>query len=590
MILMPMETRRDEEIYIRGIGVSPGLAVGKARFHEHFFIEPEVVQVGEGEADGEWARFNAGLAATKAQLQALLDRATGSAGSQDAGIFEAHLLMAEDPALLAEVEKGIRRDHLAAEGAFFRVMQRYVNAMKRFDDEYLRERVSDLDDVTRRVLMNMGGVAASAKAEFPHVLLAHDLAPSETIDLDRDWVLGFATEAGSQTSHTAILARSLGTPAVVGLHDLHSHVRAGDTVLLDGSSGVLIVNPWRETITTYESSRRRRDRVNSQLHSLRLGDATTRDGHRVLVAANIELADEIMAVMQQGAEGVGLYRTELHFLDREALPDEEEQTTHYTAVARGVGEYGAIIRTLDVGGDKIPAPGQWSEEENPFLGWRGIRRSLQQPAIFKQQLRAILRASAQGKVSVMYPLVSGVEEIRQANSLIDECQEELRAQGIPFDAQLERGAMIEVPSAAVMADLLAPEVDFFSVGTNDLIQYTMAVDRVNERVSDLYQPCHPAILRLLKSVVDAAGSAGIWVGVCGEMASDIVLTPLLVGLGFHELSVAASQLPRVKHAVRTLDAAECRALVKRLSGLHHHSEIYSRCREMARSYYAELLE
>jgi phosphotransferase system enzyme I (PtsI) len=462
--------------------------------------------------------------------------------------------------------------------------------MRRFDDAYLRERVSDLDDVTRRVLANMRGVTAPAAPQAPYVLVAHDLAPSETLEMDRDQVLGFATEAGSQTSHTAILARSLGMPAVVGLHDLHSHVHAGDTVLLDGGAGVLIVNPWDETIRIHEASRRRRDRIDSQLHALREAEAITRDGHRVIVGANIELSDEIEGVMRHGAEGVGLYRTEMHFLDRKELPDEEEQAAHYSAVAKRAGELGVIIRTLDVGGDKLAAGDDWSAEENPFLGWRGIRRSLQQPEVFKEQLRAILRASAHGRVGVMYPLVSGIEEVRQANLLLQECEAELRARGVPFHPHIDRGAMIEVPSAAVMADELAREVDFFSVGTNDLIQYTIAVDRVNERVSDLYQPCHPAILRLLQTVVEEGRAAGIRVGLCGEMAGDIVLMPLLVGLGFHELSVGASQLPRVKHAIRTLDAGECRSLVARLRTFQHHAEIRGRCREMARSYYGELLE
>lgn len=584
------QPRGAAEVYIRGLGVSPGLAVGRVYFHREMLVEPELERVGPEQADAEWERFEQALERTKDQLQGLLDRAADDVGAEQAGIFEAHLLMAEDPALLAEVEKGVRGEHLRAEGAFYRVMERYMVAMRKFDDAYLRDRVMDLDDVTRRILANLRGEERSGGAVFDHVLLARDLAPSETMEMDRARVLGFATEAGSPTSHTAILARSLGIPAVVGLHDVHSHVRPGDTVLLDGAEGVLIVNPTRETVVTYESARRRRARVDGQLHALREGEAVTRDGRRVLVAANIELADEIGSVMAQGAEGVGLYRTEFLFLHHGEEPGEEAQAENYAAAARGAGEHGVIIRTLDIGGDKLPAGGEWQSEGNPFLGWRGIRRSLQQTDLFRTQLRAILRASAHGRVRVMYPLVSGVEQVRQANALLAGCMEELAAEGIPFDASIGRGAMIEVPSAAVIADLLAGEVDFFSVGTNDLIQYSIAVDRVNERVADLYQPCHPAIIRLLRNVVEAAEASGLWVGVCGEMAGDIALTPLLVGLGFTELSVGASQIPRVKHAIRTLDAGECRELVRRALGLRHHQEIFARSRQMARSYYAELLE
>jgi phosphoenolpyruvate-protein phosphotransferase (PTS system enzyme I) len=585
-----MAHTRFQEIRICGLGVSPGLAIGAAHFKVGFFAEPDEIVLPPQLAESELKRYQEALETTRRQLQSLLDRAAGDAGTDHAGIFEAHLLMAEDPAVKHEVERLIRIEHLQAEGAFYRVMRRYLEAMRKVDDAYMRERVADIADVTRRVLANMGGLYAAGRASFPHVLLAHDLAPSETVEMDRNLVLGFATEAGSQTSHTAILARSLGIPAVVGLVDVHSHVHGNDTVLLDGHEGVLIVNPTQETITTYESARRRRARVDAQLHAIREGDATTRDGFRVIVAANIELADEMSDVMGQGAEGIGLYRTEFLFLNRADWPGEDEQASDYIAVAKHAGEHGVIIRTLDVGGDKLALGDDWAPEDNPFLGWRGIRRSLEQPDVFKTQLRAILRASAHGKVRVMYPLVSGVDEILRANALLAECHEELRVAGIPCDPDLERGAMIEVPSAAVMADTLAKEVDFFSVGTNDLVQYTIAVDRGNERVADLYQPWHPAIIRLLRNIVEAAHTAEIWAGVCGEMAGDIVMTPLLIGLGFTELSVGSSQLPRVKHSIRTLDASECRALVDRVLTMPNDRQIYRRCREMARTYYAELLE
>jgi len=581
--------RGTEEVYIRGLGVSPGLAVGRVHFHRELRVEPEMETMEPAQGEAEWGRFQRALALTKQQLQQLLDRAADDVGAEQAGIFEAHLLMAEDPALLAAVEKGIRREHLRAEGAFFRVMDHYMAAMRKFDDDYLRDRVTDLDDVTRRVLANLRGDERPGGADFAHVLLAHDLAPSETMEMDRAQMLGFGTEAGSPTSHTAILARSLGIPAVVGLHDVHSHVRPDDTVLLDGAAGVLIVNPTRETIATYESARRRRARVDSQLYALREGEAITRDGQRVLVAANIELADEIGAVMSQGAEGVGLYRTEFLFLNQGHYPSEEEQAANYSAAARGAGEHGVIIRTLDIGGDKLPADGDWETEGNPFLGWRGIRRSLQQTDLFRTQLRAILRASAAGNVKIMYPMISGVEELRRANVILEECRAELRAEGLAFSAGMEVGAMIEIPSAAISADILAKEVDFFSIGTNDLIQYSIAVDRLNEHIAHLYEPTHPAIIRLIRMTVEAAHANGLWVGVCGEMAGDIVLTPLLIGLGVDELSAGAGSVPRVKRAVQSLDASACRQLVEEIQRLDSAAAILAKCSAAARAHYPELL-
>jgi phosphoenolpyruvate-protein phosphotransferase (PTS system enzyme I) len=583
--------KKTAEIFIRGLGVSPGLAVGPAFFTTTFFYEPtEDETIAPAEVDKEWQRFETALGQTRDQLQALLGKAANSVGMEQAGIFDAHLLMAEDPTLLAQVKKLILTEYRTAEAAFYQATRRYVEAMKRIDDEYLRERLADLEDVVRRVLQNLRGGMESRHPKTGHVLLAHDLAPSETMDLDRQYVYGFATEAGSQTSHTAILARSLDIPAVVGMRDLHSYVQPGDQVLIDGTEGVFIVHPTEETVALYENAHRRRRRISEQLFQLRHIDSVTRDGVKIVVAANIESADEMPIVTEQAADGVGLVRTEFLFLERETPPDEEEQFEHYRRIAEAAGSAGAIIRTLDIGGDKMPSHDQAEPEANPFLGWRGIRRSLQEPALFKTQLRAILRASACGRVRLMYPLVSSLEEVRAAQTLLAQCQLELSEAGIAYDSSMEVGAMIEVPSAALSADLIASEVDFFSVGTNDLIQYTLAIDRINERVAHLYQPWHPAIFRLLQLVVEAAQKNGIWAGVCGEMAGDLIMTPLLVGLGFTELSVGSSRIPRLKHAVRTLDQAECAAMVEKLRRLNHPSDIYQRSRELARSYYAELLE
>ncbi len=579
------------EIRIRGIGVSPGIAIGPVHVKEGLFIQPAEVEITEERVDSEIQRFHTALEATRAELKVVLDKAADDLGTDDAGIFDAHLLIAEDPTLISGVEKTIRTARLEAGGAFWRVIHRYTEAMRKSDNEYLRERLNDVEDVARRVVRQLRGLRPGVSHTEPHVLVAHDLLPSETVSMDRSLVRGFATESGSPTSHTAILARSLGIPAVVGLHDLSSHLRSGLPVLLDGYQGLVIIHPADETLAAYKQLAREKSRLNAQLHRIREGDATTRDGHRVIISSNIELASEMPQVLSQGAEGVGLYRTEFMFINRTTLPTEEEQAAEYAEVARTAGEHGVIIRTLDIGGDKLPAGEDWETEANPFLGWRGIRRSLQQPEVFKTQLRAILRASAHGRVRVMYPLISDVSQIRQASALLAECRDELTAEGVPMAESIEVGAMIEVPSAAVLADVLAKEVDFFSVGTNDLIQYTIAVDRVNERVAGLYQPWHPAILRLLRTVSEAAKSNGIWAGVCGEMAGDILMTPLLVGLGFVELSVGSSQIPRLKHAVRTLDHTECAALVERLLRTAGDArEIHRRSREMARTYYAELLD
>jgi phosphoenolpyruvate-protein phosphotransferase (PTS system enzyme I) len=580
---------QSRELRLRGLGVSPGIAIGAAHYSAGSWVEPEPVTVELSQIESEVARFQRALTVTREQIAGLLALVQDAGG--EAGIFEAHLLMVDDPMLVAKVEKSIREEAIQAEGAFWKVIQRFTAAMRQIDDEYLRERVSDIDDVAQRVLSAMGGCcAAGGRPTFPHVLLAHDLAPSETVEMDRSVVRGFATEAGSQTSHTTILARSLGIPAVVGLVDIESHIFSGDTVLIDGYAGLLILRPTEETLSAYEDIQSRRGRIDEQLHRLSSRPATTRDGHTVTISANIELAREIETVLAQGAQGVGLYRTEFLFLNRRSWPTEDEQVVEYMKVAQSVGSDGVIIRTLDLGGDKMPVRNDAEPEANPFLGWRGLRRSLGELDVFRAQLRAILRASAVGKVRLMFPLVSDVGQLVRARGIVYECMEALKAEGRPFDETLEIGAMIEVPSAAVVADLIAPEVDFFSIGTNDLIQYTLAVDRGNERVSDLYEPCHPAVIRLIEHVCAAAEPLGRWVGVCGEMASDLRLTPLLIGLGVTELSVGGAIIPRLKHAVRMLDASECRTLVARARSAHQAQDVFRLCREMARTYYAELLE
>jgi phosphotransferase system enzyme I (PtsI) len=402
-------------------------------------------------------------------------------------------------------------------------------------------------------------------------------------------VLGFATDVGSRTSHTAIMARSMSIPAVVGLHNVTETLESGQHVLLDGYNGLLILNPSDHTLWEYGELEIKKTQVEEKLTQLRETVSTTIDGRHVVLSANIELPDEVAVVIKNGAEGIGLYRTEFFYINKTELPDEEEQYLNYKRVADEVLPFSVIIRTLDLGGDKFMTALDLPEELNPFLGWRAIRFCLERPEIFKVQLRAILRAGVGGNVRMMYPMISGLDELRRANAVLEECKTELRNENIPFNENMEVGAMIEIPSAAVTADLLAREVDFFSIGTNDLIQYTIAVDRVNERIAHLYEPTHPAIIRLIKNVIDAGHAHNLWVGICGEMAGEIALTPLLIGLGVDELSTGAALVPRVKRAVQSLDVGFCLKLVDEISHLDSATQILERCEAAARDHYPELM-
>jgi phosphotransferase system enzyme I (PtsI) len=392
------------------------------------------------------------------------------------------------------------------------------------------------------------------------IVVAHDLSPSDTTSLDRHNVSGFATDVGSHTSHTAIVARSMNLPAVVGLHQLSRHVHDGQSAILDGYSGTLIVEPSKQTLFIYGQLEVKRHSVQERLDALHDLPAQTLDGHRMILSGNIELPTDVPGVLAAGAEGVGLFRTEFLYLNRSEFPNEAEQYEKYVEVARAVKPNSVIIRTLDIGGDKFRSEDTTPTEVNPFLGFRAIRFCLANPDIFVAQLRAILRASAEGNVKIMYPMISGVAEVVQANEIVQRVMLDLKKEGIPFDEQVQIGAMIEIPSAALTAEMIAPEVDFFSIGSNDLIQYTMAVDRVNEKVANLYEPTHPAILRLIRAVVEAAHNNNIWVGVCGEMAGEPLFAPLLLGMGIDELSAAASSLPRVKEVIRRLTLQDAQEL------------------------------
>ena len=579
------------EYRIRGIAVSRGIAVGPLQFQGRQFERPRTWPIEEWQVEADEARFRSALKETQRQIEALKEQLLKrGADHSEARIFDAHLLVLEDQVVFDEVLAGLRQDRMNVESVYYKVIRRYLDSLRAVKDPYLRERAIDIEDVANRVLINLRADedTGSVRAE-PHVLFAMDLTPSDTVGLDRSLLLGFATQLGSFTSHTAIMARALGIPGVVGLEIPPGLIRAGQDVILDGYNGLLIINPEEETGKEYESLSAQQAVLNQRLEQLREEPAQTADGKAIILSGNIEFGHEVDEVKRRGAKGVGLYRTEFFYFQKDRHPDEAQQTKAYGDVAAAVDPDGVIIRTLDVGADKFYSDGRHAEP-NPFLGWRGIRVSLAEPVVFKRQLRACLRASTRGKVRIMYPMISGIEELRQANAFLKECQDELREEGSSFDEKIEVGCMIELPSAAVVADQLAPEVDFFSIGTNDLIQYTIAVDRVNERVADLYQPGHPAILRLLKMVVEAAHDHKIWVGVCGEMAGDPLFTPILIGLGVDELSVGPSQLLRVKHALRHLDSMECVKLVADLSRLHTVEEIMERCRTLAKARYGEFYQ
>ena len=576
----------------QGIAVAPGIAHAQVVVHWVDDEEIPLRKISAAEMPEEIARFEAALIATRAELLEIQQRIADAIGAKDASIFDAHLLVVEDRTLIDEVLRGLEKDRNNVEYIFHKTAERYCKTLGEIDDPYLRERVVDIEDVARRVIRHLLGKAPRdlATEDKPHIIVSHNLTPSDTASINRALVLGFATEQGSKTSHTAIMARSMDIPAIVGLHDICSALTSGDDVLLDGYSGLLIVNPSPETLAEYGTLEQRKEQVEERLELIRETSSTTSDGRHIILSANIELPDELDDVRESGAEGVGLYRTEFLYLNRTTPPDEEEQYENYRLVAERAKPHSVIIRTLDIGGDKPSESLDLPEEQNPFLGCRAIRFCLQNPEIFKTQLRAILRAAAVGNVRIMYPMISSLEELRSANALLEECKDELRQRGTEFFDAIEVGIMIEVPSAALSADHLAREVKFFSIGTNDLIQYTLAVDRGNDRIAHLYEPTHPAVIRLIKNVVDAAHRNNIWVGVCGEMAGDIALTPLLLGLGVDELSASSTVVPRVKKAVQSLSIPTCQTLADEALGLDNSFAILHRCLEVASDHYAELID
>lgn len=582
-----------QEIVIQGTPGSPGIAFAPVHVAARGFNSPDVYEIAADKVAAEQERFQQALSQTKDELDKLRSHIETISGNGEGQIFEAHLMVLEDKALLKKVNEAITERQQNAEYAFYAVMETYLEAMRRINDAYLRERAIDIEDVCQRVLKNFKKDTEHDDQDRPdhhHILISYDLTPSDTVSIDRNHVLGFATEQGSVNSHTVILARSLGIPAVVGLESCVIDIKALSESILDGYTGKLILNPSQETIDYYRQRADLKKQASKDLQSLRGEATTTLDGREITLSANMEFTYELPLIIESGAKGVGLFRTEFYLLEGSEMPDEHAQELVYSEVVKTIHPHETIIRTLDAGGDKIVSEPLAKPEPNPFLGWRGIRVSLTRKSIFKEQLRAILRSSAHGKVGILFPMISGLREVLEAKEIVKRCMDELAKQNIPFDPDIQIGVMIEVPSAAMMANEIAQEVDFFSIGTNDLVQYTVAVDRVNSYVAHLYKPTHPAVIRFIDLTVQAAKNNGIWTGVCGEMASDLHLTPLLIGLGIDELSVGAHKLPSVKKAVRSLSLSDCSAMAQEALKAKTTPEISELTISIAQRTYPDLLD
>lgn len=573
----------------KGIEASPGIEIGKAYLlkEEQVIIDKAGVQ--DEKIELEIKRLENAVETSKIQLKKVKEKAEKELGKAEAQIFEAHLMFLEDPVFMDEIKSKIKSEKITAEHAVLQVAEMYIETFNNMEDEYLKERAADVKDVGDRLIKNILGIADQNLADLPEkvIIIAKDLTPSDTAQMNKEMVLAFATDMGGRTSHTAIMARSLEIPAVVGLTDLYGKAKDGDTVIVDGNAGKVFVNPDKATLEEYERLKAEYLEYRQSLRELKDLPAETRDKSRkVELCANIGTPDDLKGVLENGAEGVGLYRTEFLYMDRDSLPTEEEQFEAYKMVAEKMAPRAIIIRTLDIGGDKKLPYLDMPEELNPFLGWRAIRMCLDRPEILKTQLRAILRASHYGKLRIMYPMISRVEEIRRANAILEEARQELGREGIPYDKKLQVGIMIELPSAAVIADILAEEVDFFSIGTNDLIQYTLAVDRMNEHISKLYEPLHPAVLRLIKNVIDASHKAGKWTGMCGEMAGDLSATAILLGMGLDEFSMSASSIPQVKKIIRSISYDEAKEIAEKALSMESAQDV----KKLLESYNANIIK
>jgi phosphotransferase system enzyme I (PtsI) len=560
---------------LQGIAASPGLAIARAVVLDAEAYVP--VRGSVEQPEREVARFRDAIRQAQAEIERIRAAAEEKLGAEKAAIFEGHLLILEDPDLIETVEERIREEAVNAEYALYEASQTFIEALSQLEDESLRERAADVRDVSGRVINALRGVQGGDLSQLAEecVIVAPDLTPSDTAQLNLDVVRGFVTEIGSRTSHSAIMARSLDIPAIVGAGAGVRDIASGSVVVLDAVEGVLLVDPSPEELALYQEKKAQYDRRKAELRQWAGRASVSADGHRVEIAANIGKLEDVQKALDNGAEAIGLFRTEFLYMGRSDLPTEEEQFQSYKYVLEKMAGKPVVIRTLDIGGDKELPYMDLPKESNPFLGQRALRLCLERPDVFRTQLRALLRASRYGNLKIMFPMIAVLEELQEAKKILAEEKRQLIASGVEVADSIEVGMMIEIPSAAVSADLFAKEADFFSIGTNDLIQYTMAADRMNETVSYLYQPYHPSILRLIRHVIDAARAEGKWVGVCGEMAGDLTAIPLLLGLGLHEFSMSAGSILPARELIGSLSFGDWQSLSKQALSLRGHREVQS---------------
>jgi len=558
---------------MKGIGVSSGIAIGKVLIKKN--MKPEVKRKEIDNIDKEILRFDKAIEESRKNIQDIYNYTLNYVGKEEADIFNAHLMILDDPELMGQVREKIKNEKINAEWNLKKTADVYIDIFKNMDNEYMRERASDIKDVTGRVIKFLLGIQEEdlSTLEDNVIIVAEDLTPSDTAQMDKNKVLGFITEVGGKTSHSAIMARTMEIPAVVGVTGVLDKLNNDDVIILDGEEGDIIINPNKDVLENYEEKKKEINQYKLRLETLIGKESITKDGFKVEIAANIGTPKDVDGVIRNDGEGIGLYRTEFLYMDRDKLPTEEEQFEAYKEVGERLDRKSVVIRTLDIGGDKDLPYLKLPKEMNPFLGYRAIRLCLDRVDIFKTQLRALLRASVYGNIKIMFPMISSIEELREAKDILDGVKKELQEENLSFNDNIEIGIMIEIPSSAIMSDLFAKEVDFFSIGTNDLIQYTTAVDRGNERISKLYNQFHPALLRLIKTVIENGHKEGIWVGMCGESAGDPMLIPILIGMGLDEFSMSSSSILRARDIIRNISKKEAERIVEKVINLSTAYEV-----------------